>query len=93
MIGSHGGYEATPDLNLLNLMRKRLTVGGSTLRGRSAKTKQTIATELGHVAWPLFENGKLAVVLDSVFELEDAAEAHRRMESSNHIGKIALKIA
>ena len=51
IIGSHGGYSPTPDLSLLNLMRKRLTVGGSTLRARSSKTKQGIATELEETAW------------------------------------------
>jgi NADPH:quinone reductase-like Zn-dependent oxidoreductase len=71
-------------------MRKRLTVGGSTLRARDNATKAKIASELRESVWPLFESGKVQVVMDSQFALCDAADAHRRMESSQHIGKIVL---
>ena len=56
-------------------------------------TKQTIAAELEETVWPLFQSGDIAVVLDSVYDLGDAAEAHRRMETSEHIGKIAINVS
>lgn len=77
-------------------MRKRLTVGGSTLRPRDDTTKARIASELHAAAWPLLERGGtegIEVVIDSVFPLASAADAHRRMESSQHVGKIALTCA
>jgi NADPH:quinone reductase-like Zn-dependent oxidoreductase len=92
VIGSMGGPET--EINLRHLMRNRLTVGGSTIRAQSAAAKATIATELLHICWPLFDTGELTVVLDSHrFSLEEAADAHRLMEKGGHLGKIGLRVS
>lgn len=81
------------EVNFAQIMAKRLTVTGSTLRPQSDLAKARIADELrGHV-WPLLDAGKIAPVMDSEFALEDAVKAHERIESSGHIGKIVLKVA
>ncbi|MGR3621441.1 NAD(P)H-quinone oxidoreductase [Pseudophaeobacter sp.] len=80
-------------LNFAQIMTRRLTVTGSTLRPQSDLAKARIAQDLFEVVWPLIEAGKLAPVMDSEFAMEEAAAAHARMESSGHIGKIFLKIA
>lgn len=79
-------------LNFAQIMTRRLTVTGSTLRPQSDLAKARIAQDLFEVVWPLIEAGKLAPVMDSEFTMEEAAAAHARMESSGHIGKIVLKI-
>ncbi len=76
--------------NFSRLMVKRLTHTGSTLRPRSDAFKTAIAENLEAKVWPLIESGKVKPVMDSTFPLAQAAEAHRRMESSGHIGKIVL---
>ncbi|OIQ38495.1 MAG: NAD(P)H-quinone oxidoreductase [Roseobacter sp. MedPE-SWde] len=81
------------ELNFAQIMARRLTVTGSTLRPQSDLAKARIAQDLFEVVWPLIEAGKLAPVMDSEFSLEEAAAAHARMESSGHIGKIVLKVA
>lgn len=81
------------ELNFAQIMMRRLTVTGSTLRPQSDLAKARIAEELFEVVWPLIEAGRVAPVMDSEFALEDAAAAHTRMESSGHIGKIVLKVA
>ena len=81
------------ELNFAQIMTRRLTVTGSTLRPQSDQAKARIAQDLREVVWPLIEAGKFAPVMDSEFELADAAQAHARMESSGHIGKIVLKVA
>lgn len=81
------------ELNFAQIMTRRLTVTGSTLRPQSDQAKARIAQDLREVVWPLIEAGKFAPVMDSEFELADAAQAHARMESSDHIGKIVLKVA
>jgi putative PIG3 family NAD(P)H quinone oxidoreductase len=81
------------ELNFAQIMMRRLTVTGSTLRPQSDLAKARIADELFEVVWPLIEAGRVAPVMDSEFALEDAAAAHTRMESSGHIGKIVLKVA
>lgn len=78
------------NVNFSRLMVKRLVHTGSTLRPRSDAFKTAIAESLEAKVWPLIESGKVKPVLDSTFPLEQAAEAHRRMESSGHIGKIVL---
>lgn len=80
------------EVNFAQLMTRRLTMTGSTLRPQSVQAKARIAAELASHVWPLLEAGKIGPVLDSEFPLEDAAGAHARMESSAHIGKIVLKI-
>jgi len=80
------------NVNFSRLMVKRLTHTGSTLRPRSDAFKTDIADSLRERVWPLIESGKVGPVMDSTFPLAEAAEAHRRMESSGHIGKIVLTI-
>lgn len=80
-------------LDLMPLMLKRLTLTGSTLRPRSLKFKARLAQELQQKVWPLLENGAIKIVIDKVFPLEEAAEAHRRMESNAHMGKIVLEVS
>jgi NADPH2:quinone reductase len=80
------------DLNLVQMMTRRLTITGSTLRPQSDLAKARIADALRTHVWPLLSAGKVAPVMDQEFALEDAAAAHARMESSQHIGKIVLKI-
>ena len=80
------------ELNFAQLMVRRLTISGSTLRPQSDAAKAAIAAELREKVWPLIASGRIAPVMDQTFALEDAALAHTRMESSAHIGKIILKI-
>lgn len=81
------------ELNLVQLMTRRLTITGSTLRPQSDLAKARIAQDLRAKIWPLLANGKVAPVMDQEFDLMDAAAAHMRMESSAHIGKIVLKVS
>lgn len=81
------------ELNFAQVMVKRLTVTGSTLRPQSDVAKAEIAEALRKQLWPLIVGGAVKVSIDSEFALDAAAEAHRRMESSDHIGKIVLKVA
>lgn len=81
------------ELNFAQIMARRLTVTGSTLRPQSDLAKAAIAQDLLEVVWPLIESGKLAPVMDSTFPLSEAAAAHARMESSDHIGKIVLEVS
>lgn len=81
------------ELNFAQIMVKRLTVTGSTLRPQSDAAKAEIAEELRKQMWPLVSAGTIKVTIDSEFDLQNAAAAHRRMESSGHIGKIVLKVA
>ena len=84
-----GGAKVT--LDLMALMRNRITLTGSTLRPRDEAYKAAIADRLRQRVWPLIAAGRIRPVIDSVFPLADAAQAHARMESSAHIGKIVLK--
>ena len=92
IIGFLGGPK-TADFNFTKIMTQRLTVTGSTLRPRSAADKAAIATTLADQVWPLLADGAIAPVIAQVFDLDQAAEAHRLMESSTHMGKILLKVA
>ncbi len=85
-----GGPKA--NANFLPLMLKRLTVTGSTLRPRSVEQKAEIAAPLRAKVWPLLESGRVRPIIDSTFPLAKAADAHARMESSGHVGKIVLTI-
>ena len=80
------------ELNFALMMVKRLTLTGSTLRPQSDLAKARIAQDLREAVWPLLERGTVAPVMDSEFDLSQAAEAHARMESSGHIGKIVMKV-
>ncbi|PJE36308.1 NAD(P)H-quinone oxidoreductase [Pseudooceanicola lipolyticus] len=81
------------EVNFALMMVRRLTITGSTLRPQSVAAKAAIAAELREKVWPLLDAGRIAPVMDSEFDLGDAAAAHARMESSGHIGKIVLKVA
>jgi NADPH:quinone reductase-like Zn-dependent oxidoreductase len=81
------------ELNFAEVMMRRLTITGSTLRPQSDLAKAGYAAELERHVWPMIATGKLRVVIDSEYLLEDAARAHARMESSGHIGKIVLRVA
>ena len=80
------------ELNFASVMVRRLTITGSTLRPQSDLAKAGIADALRKNVWPLLESGRVRPVLDTAFPLESAAEAHRYMESSEHIGKIVLEV-
>ncbi|WP_404439141.1 NAD(P)H-quinone oxidoreductase [Stutzerimonas chloritidismutans] len=84
---------ARVELDAAPIMRKRLTFTGSTLRPRSRADKADIAKALQANVWPLLEQGLCRPVIHATFPLADAAEAHRLMESSQHIGKIMLEVA
>ena len=75
-----------------DIMRRRLTITGSTLRPRSLEFKTMVADEIARTVWPYAEGGRLRPVIDSTFALADAAAAHARMESGEHVGKIVLEI-
>ena len=83
-----GGVKAEVDFS--KIMRKRLVITGSTLRNRSVEFKADIAGKLKEHVWPLLESGKVKPVIYKSLPLTEAAEAHRLMESSRHIGKIML---
>lgn len=82
------GEQAT--LNFGLMMRKWLSVHGSTLRARPLAEKNTILDSVRRSVWPLVESGRITPVIDRRFALSEAADAHRRMESSEHIGKLLL---
>ena len=87
-IAVQGGATAT--IPIFEIMRRRLTLTGSTLRARDAGFKAMVADELARNVWPHVEAGRLKPVIDRTYPLADAAEAHRRMEAGDHIGKIVL---
>jgi NADPH:quinone reductase len=81
------------DLDLRTVMLKRLVITGSTLRSRSVAEKTRLRDGVEEHLWPLVQAGRIRPVVDQVFNLQEAARAHQRMESSLHIGKIVLKVA
>ncbi|HUZ64944.1 MAG TPA: NAD(P)H-quinone oxidoreductase [Acetobacteraceae bacterium] len=80
-------------LDLLPVMVRRLTITGSTMRPRTTAQKGAIAADLRAKVWPLLDAGRCAPVIHEVFPMEQAAAAHRLMESGAHIGKIMLRVA
>lgn len=84
---------AKVQFNLAQVMMKRLTITGSTLRPQSLAAKAAIARDLEREVWPLLAAGRIAPVIDSEFPLAEAAAAHARMESSAHVGKILLRVS
>ena len=80
------------ELNFGPMMMKRLTITGSTLRARSIQQKADIAEALSEHVLPMLASGAVAPLIDTVLPLDQAAEAHRLMEASNHVGKIMLKV-
>jgi len=89
-IGYQAGSKVTVDM--MRVMLKRLTLTGSTLRIRPTEVKGAIARAVAQHALPLVASGKVKIVIDSTFPLARAAEAHARMETSQHIGKIVLTV-
>lgn len=90
MISHIGGRKGTIDFG--QLLHKRLTLTGSTLRPRSVAFKGEIAKKLKEHIWPLLETGSVRAVVDRIFPLDRVMQAHELMESSNHIGKIVLQV-
>jgi NADPH2:quinone reductase len=86
-----GGARAEVDLG--QVLRRRLTLTGSTLRPRPVAFKAQVARELRERVWPLFAQGRIRPVIYRVFPLEEAAAAHALMESGEHVGKIVLSVA
>jgi putative PIG3 family NAD(P)H quinone oxidoreductase len=80
------------EIPIWEVMRKRLTLTGSTLRARSVEFKGALADELRREVWPHLEAGRIRPVVHSTFTLEDAAGAHRLMDSGEHVGKIVLEV-
>ena len=80
------------DVNIQTIMGRRLTITGSTLRPRPVAEKAAIAAELRQHVWPLLESGTVKPIVHATFPLREAAEAHRVMESSAHIGKLLLVV-
>lgn len=88
IIATQGGHAAQIDAGLV--LRKRLTISGSTLRPRSVAYKAALARDLRERVWPLIEAGRVKPVIHQVFPAAQAAQAHALMESSTHVGKIVL---
>ncbi|GGY20569.1 oxidoreductase [Rhodanobacter panaciterrae] len=88
-IATLGGSKA--DIDAATIMRRRLTLTGSTLRARPVAFKGALARQLHDKVWPLLEAGKLRPVIHQVFPAAEAAQAHALMESSAHIGKLVLQ--
>ncbi|MGN6542407.1 MAG: NAD(P)H-quinone oxidoreductase [Ginsengibacter sp.] len=79
-------------LNIMQMMRKRITITGSTLRNRDATFKSGLADDIHKKVWPVFTEGKFKPVIFATFPMEEANKAHELMESSQHIGKIILQM-
>lgn len=87
-IAVQGGAQAT--IPIFDIMRRRLTLTGSTLRGRDTAFKSLVADELTRNVWPHVEAGRLKPLIDKTFPLAEASAAHARMDAGDHIGKIVL---
>ena len=85
-------HGAKAELNLVRLLRQRITITGSTLRSRTVEEKGAIAGAVEKAVWPFVETGKIRPIVYATFPLNQAAEAHRLMESGSHIGKILLTV-
>jgi putative PIG3 family NAD(P)H quinone oxidoreductase len=83
---------ATAEIPIFDIMRRRLMLTGSTLRPRSVEFKAMVADEIHNTVWPFVQGGRLKPVIDMTFPLADAAQAHERMESGEHVGKIVLEV-
>ena len=89
-IGAQAGPRVS--LTLTPILQRRLTITGSTLRARTVEEKGALARDVERHVWPLLASGRVAPVIDRTYPLTEAAEAHRRLESSAHIGKIVLVV-
>jgi putative PIG3 family NAD(P)H quinone oxidoreductase len=83
---------AKAEIAIFDIMRRRLTLTGSTLRGRSTEFKSLVADELARTVWPHVREGRLKPVIDRVFPLADAAAAHAYLEAGEHVGKVVLRV-
>jgi NADPH:quinone reductase-like Zn-dependent oxidoreductase len=83
---------AKAEIAIPDVMRRRLTLTGSTLRPRSVEFKTMVADEIGRTVWPYVEGGRLKPVIDSTYPLAQAAAAHARMDAADHMGKTVLEI-
>jgi NADPH2:quinone reductase len=90
MIGRQGGVKS--EIDIMPILRKRLTLTGSTLRTRSVEEKGALAKAVHQHVWPLFESGAVRVIVHQTFPLRDASAAHRLLESSAHVGKLVLQV-
>jgi len=90
-IAVQGGVRA--EINMADVMMRRLMLTGSTLRARSNAFKAALALEIAENVWPLAGEGLLRPVMDTSFPLLDVAAAHVRMESGGHVGKIVLDVS
>jgi len=84
---------ARTEIPIADVMRRRLTLTGSTLRPRSVEFKTMVCDEIAKTVWPYVEGGRLKPVVDCTFPLAEAAKAHARMEAGDHVGKIVLEVA
>ena len=84
---------ATTEIPIVDIMRRRLMLTGSTLRPRPVEFKTMVADEIAQTVWPFVEGGRLKPVIDRIYPLAEANAAHQRMESGEHVGKIVLEIA
>ncbi|PMW98550.1 NAD(P)H-quinone oxidoreductase [Pseudomonas sp. FW215-R2] len=92
MLGFLGGARAN-DVDLLTILGKRAVVTGSLLRARTSAEKAAIADQLREHVWPVLAAGRCLPIIDKVYPLTDAAQAHAHMEAGDHIGKIVLNVA
>lgn len=83
---------AVAEVPIWEVMRRRLTLTGSTLRAREASFKTLVADELARTVWPHVEAGRLRPAIDRTYPLAEAADAHARMEAGDHVGKIVLTV-
>jgi NADPH:quinone reductase-like Zn-dependent oxidoreductase len=83
---------ASAEIQIFDIMRRRLTLTGSTLRPRSVEFKTMVADEIARTVWPYVEGGRLKPVIDSVFPLDRVAEAFAWMDSGDHVGKTVLEL-
>ena len=80
------------EIAIVDIMRRRLTLTGSTLRPRSVEFKTMVTDEIARTVWPYVEGGRLRPVIDATFPLAEADAAHERMEAGSHVGKIVLEV-
>ena len=90
LVGLLGGTKT--DVNLAQLLAKKLTVKGTTLRDRSLQEKRRLIADFSTVVLPFFENGQLKPTVDTIYSWSDAEEAHKRMQSNQSIGKLILEV-
>jgi NADPH2:quinone reductase len=84
---------AKAEVPVADIMRRRLILTGSTLRARPVGFKTMVADEIAKTVWPYVEGGRLRPVIDSTFSLSEVAQAHARMDTGDHVGKVVLKVA